>query len=85
MPSWINNLRADRKRIKTRIIEAGQAAIAREAGINEMKVSRFVRNKGSESAEALYRLADAVGLTVVLVPKGSTVQVKGELFIANPS
>jgi transcriptional regulator with XRE-family HTH domain len=80
MANWLNNYRADRRRLKDRILAKGQRATAVESGMGEMAISRFVRNRGTGSAADLYRIADAVGLTVVVVTKGAVVMVDGELF-----
>lgn len=80
MANWLNNLRADKRQVKDRIIQLGQAEAARKAGVSEMMVSRFVRGRGSNAAADFYQLANGVGLTVLLVPAGSKVWVEGELF-----
>lgn len=80
MSNWLNDYRADRRQIADRIREQGQKTTAERAGVNEMVISRYVRNRGTGSAADLYRLANSVGLTVVLVPKGAVVRVEGELF-----
>lgn len=80
MSNWLNDYRADRRQIADRIRDTGQKATAENAGVNEMVISRYVRNRGTGSAADLYRLANAVGLTILLVPKGKAVRVEGELF-----
>ena len=64
-----SDLPAHRRIIAQECKAQGIRATAKVAGVNPMRVSRFVNGTGGDDAAILYILADAVGLRLHLIRK----------------
>jgi predicted transcriptional regulator len=68
-----------------RYLGLSQGELASLAGVSREKVNRVENQREDMSFELLCRLADAVGLRVMVVPKGSEVVVDGKNVSSSPA